>query len=237
MKLDDIIIKRRATRSFIDKDVEREKIEEIINAANWAPSASNKQGWRFIIISSPKLKKTLFELGMTHLLLSPTSILVLYGDPTPNPFYPDDIESASASIQNMMLKATELGLGTCWVNRLPEQKYIMKLFSIPWYYKVVALVGVGYPKVDQKPKKRKYNIDEILFENDFRDTLKVSSSSKLSSWLYWFRRKLKRMIRGNGMVFGYRGLKKPDGGWPGMKDLDWMPGDRVKWPPEESPKL
>jgi len=237
MNLDDIIVKRRATRTFIDKVVEKEKIIDIINAANWAPSASNKQGWRFIVISSPQLKKTLFELGMTHLLLSPVSILVLYGDPTPNPFYPDDIESASASIQNMMLKATELGLGTCWVNRLPYQKYIRKALSIPWYYKVVALVGLGYPKIDQKPKKRKYGIDDILFENDFKDTLKVSSKSKLRAWEYWFRRKLKRFIRGNSMVFGFKGINKPEGGWPGMKDFDWSPGKKVKWPPEESPKL
>ena len=55
--------------------------------------------------------------------------------------------------------------------------------------------------------------------------------------MYWLRRKIKRVIRGNSMVFGYRGLKTPDGGWPGIKGFDWKPGQKIKWPPEESPKI
>ena len=68
----------------------------------------------------------------------------------------------------MLLKAYELGIGTCWVCRLPSQKSIKKMFNVPNNYDVIAYIALGYPDQDIKRISRKYKLDEVVSVNTFK---------------------------------------------------------------------
>ena len=120
MELKEAISKRRSTRKFSDKEISRDVLEEIITAGNLAPSGCNNQDWRFVIIDSPSLKARIVEEGGAKFIQEATlGILVTYNNCSDNLEYRDYIQSASAAIQNMLLAATSLGVGSCWICQLP----------------------------------------------------------------------------------------------------------------------
>ena len=189
MDLDTAILTRRSIRTFSDKPVSGETVDSLIEAAILAPSAGNKQGWRFIIVDSDEIKKTLCAFngiampnGHDLIMKAPLGIVVLYrNDVSKNLYeYKDHIQTAGAAIENLLLKATELGLGTCWICKLPTQKKMRKIFGIPECYDVIAYVALGYPgeyisghtllhydgdtgKALERP--RKYKVDDVLSRN------------------------------------------------------------------------
>lgn len=172
-------------------------------------------------MNNDEIKKQLFDLGAAHILLSPVSIFVLYGDSNPNWKYPDDIESASACIQNMLLKAHQLGLGTCWVNCIPKPDLIRKTLNIPEFFKIIAQINVGYSKNISKPPVRKKGLDEMISYNKFDcNYIKPPEKSFIKGNILKILSKWKRFRR-QKTHFGWRGLKKPKDGWPGQKSIDW----------------
>ena len=114
MELEQALNSRRSVRIFLDKPVEKEKLAVLIMAGNLAPSACNKQAWKFIMVDKDDLKNRLVDEGGSIVIKNaPTGILVLYHNQTLGSDYHDDIQSAAASIENILLKAVELGLGGC----------------------------------------------------------------------------------------------------------------------------
>lgn len=192
MMLDGLIEKRRSIRRYTSEPVEFEKIVKIVNSGIWAPSACNKQEIRFIYIDNNKDIMKIYELGSAHFLKNCNqAILVLYDNRIDNIEYMDNIQSASASIENMMLKATELNVGTCWVCNLPAKNKIRKLFKIPSKYDPIALMTIGNYDYEPKIVKRKHDVKDIRFINEFdksKDVIVEKSKTKL------FVRKLARKI-------------------------------------------
>ncbi len=179
MELFDAIYGRRSIRNFLDKKIESKKIKKIINAATYAPSACNIQGWKFIIVNKSKIKEKLIQTGtISFIKNAPIGILVLYDNRTENSEYKDYLESASAAIQNMLLAAYSLGLGTCWICHLSSKKVLMKIFNIPRHYEPIAYVAVGYPKKKPKSLSRKYNLNEIVSFNSFNFKEKIDAELK-----------------------------------------------------------
>ena len=89
---------------------------KVIEAGMWAPSACNLQNWKFIVIDNQNLKEKLVDWGAAIFIKhAPMAILVLYDNRTANIEYQDHIQSAAAAIQNMLLAAISLELGTCWI--------------------------------------------------------------------------------------------------------------------------
>lgn len=220
MELDYAIKNRRSIRIYKPEPVSDELLKEVIKAGTYAPSASNKQLWYFIVVDDNNIKEKLFNLGATHILLSPQSIFVLYGDPDPNWKYPDDVESASACVQNMLLKAYELSLGTCWVNHLPEQHTLKKLLKIPDYFKIIGQINIGYIKKEPKFVERKKTLYEIISYNFFNCDyiMKPKKKQNIRNYLAKIIRKYKRKKREKSKMFGWNNLKRPLQGWPGLKD-------------------
>ncbi|MBD3250334.1 MAG: hypothetical protein GF381_02075 [Candidatus Pacebacteria bacterium] len=168
MNLDQAIKQRRSVRQFEDKSVPKSIVKQIIEAANHAPSACNKQDWRFIVIDDKKKLSLLSDLGGAYFIKrAPIAILVLYSNLTDNIEYNDYIQSASAAIQNMQLKIYSLGLGGCWVDNLPSKRTVRNIFSIPNIFDPIALVVLGYPKKKPRTIKRKHSVDEIYNYNQF----------------------------------------------------------------------
>lgn len=167
--VNETIFSRRSVRRYQNQDIPDECINYLINAANWAPSACDVQGWKYIVINDKeKLDAVIAKGAASFLKNNSCSILVLYDNRTDNIEYRDHIQSASAAIQNMLLTAHSLGLGACWVCNLPSKKYMRKLFAIPKCYDPVALVAIGVPFSDRVvERKRKYTISEIVSYNKF----------------------------------------------------------------------
>lgn len=167
---------RRSIRKYLNKPVEDTKIMQLIESARLAPSGSNTQPWRFIIVKSPWMKQKLAEVADDQKwMLSAPVFIVCVADSssrmqTDAKLKLDEnssqeavkqiIRDTSIAIEHMILEATSLGLGTCWVSSF-TQNQIRPILSIPPDKYVVAIVTIGY--ADEKPAARpRKKIEEII---------------------------------------------------------------------------
>lgn len=168
MELNEAITRRRSTRRFTDREISREVLEEIISAGNWAPSACDRQSWKFIIIDSPEVKQRIVDEGGSKFINdAPAGILVLYDNRSDDPQYQDYVQSASAAIQNMLLRATSLGVGSCWVCHLPLKDTLREILKIPRHFDPIAYIALGYAKDEARPRPRKNSLVDIVSRNKF----------------------------------------------------------------------
>ena len=176
MTFDEIIETRRSVREFNDRPVAHEHIVAMCEAARLAPSACNSQTWRFVAVTDRELLDRICEdamrpvirnrwLKQAPLIIAGCSKLDIVANRlgsgiTGIEYYRIDLGIA---IEHIVLKATELGLGTCWIGWFKEDK-IRELLDVPGNVRVSALLAVGYPRDDMKTKERSRNaIEKILF--------------------------------------------------------------------------
>jgi len=168
------IRKRRAVRMYRPAPVSREDILAVLDAANRAPSGLNRQPWEFLVVTGKKVmemgrsyRSTLDEY-LSHWDKSPMRdfitrdefirfaetyggapvviVILIRADNNPN-FRKADLESASAAMENLLLAATALGLGTCWMTGpLWDEKTLRRILSIPDDREIVAVTPLGYPE-------------------------------------------------------------------------------------------
>jgi nitroreductase len=168
MDIFEAIKNRRSIRRFEDRPVPEDHIQKIVEAAQWAPSACNRQDWKFIIIDSTEVKENILKDTTAYFVgKAPVLILVLYSNRTDNLEYKDHLLTAAMAIQNMQLAAHALGLGSCCVNNLPVKSRLRNILHIPRHYDPVSLICLGFPKAVPKPLKRKENLDAIISRNNF----------------------------------------------------------------------
>jgi nitroreductase len=146
MEFKDVIAARKSVRSYADKPVEVEKLSQILEAARQAPSWANKQCCRYIVVKD-KAKIQELASGLNGWLKHAPVIVVACADPKNsgdrngmNYFLVD----VGISMQQLVLAATDMGLGTCWIGAFDEAK-IKKALEIPENIKVVAMTPLGYP--------------------------------------------------------------------------------------------
>jgi nitroreductase len=146
----DVIKTRNSIRKYIDKPVEPEKLEQIMTAAQLAPSWRNGQCWKFIVVSDPAKKKELIRctsLFNQSWLGKEYAIIVACADPSRSGFRNDQryyLVDVAIAMEHLILAATALGLGTCWIGGFEEDK-IKSVLEIPADYRVVAMTTLGFP--------------------------------------------------------------------------------------------
>ncbi|MCD6489960.1 MAG: nitroreductase [Thermodesulfobacterium sp.] len=148
------IFNRRSIRRYQNKIPEREKIFKILEAGIWAPSGLNNQPWRFVIIWSKETKKRLSELTRYKEIVKNAPVLIgVFLKKSQMYHQIKDHQSAGACIQNMLLSAFALGLGTCWLGEiLKNEDKVKDVLELPKdEYEMCALIAVGYP--DDKSKR------------------------------------------------------------------------------------
>ncbi|MFN3568446.1 MAG: nitroreductase family protein [Caldimicrobium sp.] len=148
------IFERRSIRRFLPQKPKREEILKIIEAGIWAPSGHNNQPWRFIIIWSDEVKEKLSKFTIYSQLVKRAPVLIgVFLDRKAMYHQIKDHQSAGACIQNIMLAAHSLGLGTCWLGEiLNKETQVKETLGLPIEeYEMCALVAVGYP--DDKSKR------------------------------------------------------------------------------------
>jgi nitroreductase len=189
--------KRCSTRVFSDKPVADKDLKLILNAANLAPSAHNKQSWRFIVIKGEKKKElagmistaanqfprasaALLKMSARSITSAPVVIavantgeLINHGkelfqidDHLSNSFFRTmEIQSSSAAVQNILLAATSLGLGTVWLGIMFLIKdEILEFLGEP-KGEFMAIVPIGYPdRASKSPEKRPLEVSLKVLE-------------------------------------------------------------------------
>lgn len=141
----ELLKSRRSIRKYKNTPVEQGKIEICLEAAQWAPSASNKQPWEFMIVKEQKTREKLAEMHPYAKFVSESPVVFI---PLTNPGIHAKYHQSDTSLATMhfMIQAHSLGLGTCWagvINSDIEPK-IKELLRIPDNLHVLALVAVGY---------------------------------------------------------------------------------------------
>ncbi len=170
----DLVKKRRSVRRYLDRPVEREKIKLCLEAARLAPSACNAQPWKFIVFDEPERKERLCRAAFSGIYRNsafagkaPVIIVALNtkGKRLPElagrfqgKHYP--LIDLGIAGEHLILQATELGLGTCWVGWF-NAKGVSALLDLSKHEKPVALILLGYPaelRVRNTPRKSREEI-------------------------------------------------------------------------------
>ncbi len=150
------IFTRRSIRHYLDKPVEKEKIEKALEAAHWAPSGKNNQPWRFIIIEDRELRGKLAELTVSGRIIreAPVAIAVFL-DMSVSYHREKDIQAIGACIENMLLALHCQGLGAVWLGEILKNKEkVEKILGVPQNWDFMALISTGYPKKTGKSERK-----------------------------------------------------------------------------------
>ena len=161
----DAIKTRRSVRKYLDKPVEDEKLNVILEAGRLAPSASNRQEWRFVIVRDPTTRRRLAEAASSQTFVGQAPVVIVACAQTDGHVmrcgqlcYPIDVAIA---LDHMSLAATELGLGTCWIGAFNEQK-VKEILGIPKEIRVVELMPLGYPSDSSVMRKSRLSLDRVV---------------------------------------------------------------------------
>jgi len=165
MALIDVVLSRRSIRRYEEREVPEEVLEKILEAGRQAPSASNKQPWHFIVVADEGIKERLSQ-GRWNSFIRDSAFTVVgcgyAGDAYGRRWSTVD---TTIALQNMVIAAWSLGVGSCWIGDFKEGE-VKKLLNIPGSWKVIALISFGYP-AEQPGSKQKKPIEEIVGRDRF----------------------------------------------------------------------
>jgi len=145
MELFDAVNVRRSVRKYLPTPVPRDVLEKIVAAAVEAPTGCNAQLKQYVIVDDPAVMSQLYPMS-NALAGAPAAIVVLV-DPKPTPYGEFWIQDASAAMQNMLLAATSLGYGSCWIEgaiRRSEDK-LRAVLGVPENLRVWSITPIGKP--------------------------------------------------------------------------------------------
>lgn len=135
------IMTRRSVRSFLPDQVPKESMDRILEAGRSAPSAMNRQPWHFIFVTESERRKALSEGKFAGFLASSPLVIVGCSNKKSPKWHAVD---TAIAMQNMVIAATNEGLGTCWIGSFNEAK-VREALKIPEEYVVLAMIAVGFP--------------------------------------------------------------------------------------------
>ncbi len=156
MKFEEVVKKRRSIRRYKDTPVPKEKILKILEAARIAPSAAHRQPWHFIVVED---KEAIKKLAKSPWAADAPVMIVGLADQEASPNW--CLNDHGIAFEHIVLEATNLGLGTCWMGQSNREELVKGLLGIPDKYKVVALTPLGVPDETPGPKDRK-SLDDIV---------------------------------------------------------------------------
>lgn len=172
MDVFEAVSKRRSIRKYKDAPVEDEKLQDILEVARIAPSAGNRQEWRFIVVKDKESREKLAEAAnnQTFVAEAPVTIVACSTEservmPCGQHAYTVDL---SIAVSFMILEATALGLGTCWLGAYDEEK-VRNILNIPERIRVPAMFTLGYA-------------DEIPHQRPRKHLSEIISSEKYVTW-------------------------------------------------------
>jgi nitroreductase len=171
MHFNQLLKERYSVRAFKPQKVSKALLSQVIEAGRMAPSAANKQPWFFIVVSDePELSKLKLSYPRDWFSEAP-QIIVICGDHQNSwkRSYDNkdhcDVDIAIAT-DHMTLRATELGLGSCWVCHF-DPAIVKEVIQLPEHIEPIVLLPIGYPLKHQVPLKSRKSPGEIVFNGKF----------------------------------------------------------------------
>jgi nitroreductase len=166
MDIYNLIKTRKSVRRYRDQAVETEKIERLLEAARLAPSASNSQEWRFVVVTDAEMRREVSAAASAQRFVAEAPVVLICCAETDKhvmrcglPRYPIDV---SIAVDHITLAAVAEGLGTCWIGAF-EPKRIKRLLGIPDEIEIVALLTLGYPKNPEPLEKQRLPLQRIVY--------------------------------------------------------------------------
>ena len=161
----DLIMRRRSIRRYTDQVVSDEQVRVLLEAAMAAPSGSNLQPWRFIVVRRPELKAALAQTHPHAYAAERASVVVVVcGDRSVGARH--WVEDTSAATQNLLLQASAMGLGAVWVGCYPDedrQSHVRRVLNIPETLGVLCIIPIGYP-AESLPARTQYDEGKVYYE-------------------------------------------------------------------------
>ena len=166
MKVLDVIQTRRSVRKYKEDPIPEKALMRVLEAARLAPSGSNMQPWKFIIVKDKALKEKLAQASAGQFFMAEAPVIIVGCG------FPDNCYArmgrymkswsvdVTIALEHLILQAQEEGLGTCWIGSFEEEE-VKAILNIPENVKVLALTPLGYP--DEIPRFRgRKSLDEII---------------------------------------------------------------------------
>ncbi len=155
---------RRSVRAYDKREIAQDVLLKVLEAARLAPSANNKQPWKFVIVRDAAMRKALAKAAKEQQFVAEAPVIIAAVALEPErvmtcgvPSYAVDLAIA---VDHMTLAAVEQGLGSCWLGAF-YQEDVKKLLGIPKEFKVAALLTLGYAR-DQARFKNRKEVEEIV---------------------------------------------------------------------------
>jgi nitroreductase len=168
------IMTRRSIRKYKPEPIPEEELKKILETARIAPSAGNKQPWRFIVVRDEEKRRKLGEISRDQTWISDAGVIIvaLAMDPNDPEVYERWAErDVMTAIEHMVLAAWDLGYGTCWIGAFNEDR-VKELLEVPKKMSVISLLPVGIPDINPKDRGRK-DFQEIFYNEKFGSPLKL----------------------------------------------------------------
>ena len=166
----EVIRKRQSVRSYQDKEIPEEVLQQVLEAGRLAPSASNKQCWKFIVVEDEDLRKKLIPACKNQKFIGEAPVVIAGCATNPDYVmtcgehsYPIDLAIA---LDHMSLQAAALGLGTCWIGAF-YQDQVKEILGVPEGVRVVSIMPLGYPK-ELGPKTERKPLSEIICYDKYK---------------------------------------------------------------------
>jgi len=162
MSVFDTIKDRRSIRVYKGERIPKDKLEKLLEAARLAPSAANRQNWKFIVVENEQIKNQLVTACNNQAFVGTASHVIAGIGDSSQKWHQVDLAIA---LEHVVLEAVELELGTCWIGAFNEDE-VKKILKIPQDKKVVALLTVGVPAESPATRPRKA-MEEIVAYNEY----------------------------------------------------------------------
>lgn len=175
MELKELITNRRSIRSYRNNEIPKELIEDLIDCARLAPSAKNRQPWKFLIVQND-VKNQIADMMIEHEknfyndnssvintanVIKEAPVLILVLKQYEDNWIVGDSLSIGAAIEHICVRAIDLGLGSLWIRDIVyTQKEIAKLVKHE-NMELISAISIGYPNENPKQRPRK-NLNEVL---------------------------------------------------------------------------
>jgi nitroreductase len=173
MDLSEAIKGRRSIRNFKPDEVSEKDVEKLIEAAVSAPSAGNIQPWELVVARKPEIRRKLVEAAYGQSFIEEASAVIVvcanedrssqgYGVRGKTLYC---LQDTAAAIQNMLLTAYSLGLGSCWIGAFKEDE-VREILKIPVGIRPVAIVPVGYPGISASVRQKR-PMEQVVHRETF----------------------------------------------------------------------
>ena len=162
------IYTRRSIRKFTAQDIADDSLDAILKAGMLAPSAHNQQPWRFVVVRSAQGRQAIADASPYTKMATDAPVCVIVCGDTNNlkapAYWPQD---CSAAIENMLVAARALGIGSVWTGMYPEQERIDALsaaFALPEGVIPLGAIVLGYPAQDFREASERVDASRVYRE-------------------------------------------------------------------------